>query len=117
MNQVYLCARYELLLAVRSRWLQIFAVVFAVLALLVASSGYILSGGYGVQDFSRTAESLVQLVLLLVPLTALTFGALALTPERGGAELLYSQPVSRSRILLGRFIGLLLALSAAQLLG
>jgi Cu-processing system permease protein len=117
MNQVYLCARYELLLAVRSRWLQIFAVVFAALALLVASSGYILSGGYGVQDFSRTAESLVQLVLLLVPLTALTFGALALTPERGGVELLYSQPVSRTRILIGRFIGLLLALSAAQLLG
>src|SRR5512134_4178040 len=99
MNQVYLCARYELLLAVRSRWLQIFAVVFAALALLVASSGYILSGGYGLQDFSRTAESLVQLVLLLVPLTALTFGALALTTERGGAELLYSQPVPRAHIL------------------
>jgi len=117
MNHVYLCARYELLLAVRSRWLQIFAVVFAVLALLVASSGYILSGGYGLQDFSRTAESLVQLVLLLVPLTALTFGALALTAERGGAEMLYSQPVSRTRILVGRFLGLWLALSAAQLLG
>lgn len=117
MKHVWLCARYELLLAVRSRWLQIFAVVFAALSLLVASSGYILSGGYGVQDFSRTAESLVQLVLLLVPLTALTFGSLALTPDRGAAELLYSQPVSRWRILVGRFLGFLLALTAAQALG
>jgi Cu-processing system permease protein len=112
-----LCARHELLLAVRSRWLQIFAMVFAALALLVASSGYILSGGYGLQDFARTAESLVQLVLLLVPLTALAFGALTLTPARGAAELLFSQPVARSAILLGRLAGLFLAFTGAQALG
>jgi Cu-processing system permease protein len=114
---LWLCARYELVLAVRSRWLQIFAAVFAGLALAVASSGYILSGGHGVQDFSRTAVSLVQLVLLLVPLAALVFGSLALTSERGAAELLYSQPVARGRILLGRVLGVWAALSAAELVG
>jgi len=117
MKQMLLCARYELVLAVRSRWLQAFGVVFALLVLLVAGSGYILSGGYGLQDFSRTAESLVQLVVLLVPLTALTFGGLSLIPDPGAAELLYAQPVSRGRILIGRFLGLLLALSAAQAIG
>ena len=86
---LWLCARYELLLAVRSRWLQIFAVVFAGLSLAIAGSGYVLSGGHGIQDFSRTAVSLVQVVLLLVPLAALVFGGLALTPERGAAEPLY----------------------------
>jgi Cu-processing system permease protein len=116
-SPVWLCARYELVLAVRSRWLQIFAVVFAGLALAVAASGYILSGGYGVQDFSRTAVSLVQLVLLLVPLSALVFGGLALTSERGAAELLYSQPVARGRLLLGRVLGVWAALAAAQLVG
>lgn len=114
---IWLCARYELVLAVRSRWLQIFAVVFAGLALAVAGTGYVLSGGHGVQDFSRTAISLVQLVLLLVPLAALVFGALALTSERGAAELLYSQPVSRGHILFGRVLGLWAALSAAELVG
>lgn len=114
---IWLCARYELVLAVRSRWLQIFAVVFAGLALAVAGAGYVLSGGHGVQDFSRTAISLVQLVLLLVPLAALVFGALALTSERGAAELLYSQPVSRGRILFGRVLGLWAALAAAELVG
>ena len=117
MTHLTLCARQELLLAVRSRWLQLFAVVFGLLALLVASSGYILSGGYGVQDFERTAESLVQLVLLLVPLTAVTFGALALTLDGGAAELLYSQPISRAVILVGRYLGLLTALAAAQAIG
>ncbi len=114
---IWLCARYELVLAVRSRWLQIFAVVFAGLALAVAGAGYVLSGGHGVQDFSRTAISLVQLVLLLVPLASLVFGALALTSERGAAELLYSQPVSRGHILFGRVLGLWAALSAAELVG
>ena len=114
---VLLCARYELLLAIRSRWLQVFALTFAGLALAVASGGYLMSGGYGVQDFARTAASLVQLVLLLVPLAALVFGALALTPDRGAAELLYAQPVSRGAILAGRMLGVWAALVAAELLG
>lgn len=114
---VWLCARYEMVLAVRSRWLQIFAAVFAALALAVASAGYLLSGGHGVQDFARTAVSMVQIVLLLVPLAALVFGALTLTPERGAAELLYSQPVARSVILVGRVLGVWLALTAAEFVG
>ena len=83
----------------------------------MASAGYILSGGHGVQDFSRTAVSLVQIVLLLVPLASLVFGGLALTPDRGAAELLYSQPVPRGAILLGRMLGVWLALAAAELIG
>lgn len=117
LSVLWLCARYELVLAVRSRWLQIFAAVFAGLSLAVAGSGFILSGGHGVQDFSRTAVSLVQIVLLLVPLAALVFGGLALTPDRGAAELLYSQPVSRGVILIGRMLGVWLALAAAELIG
>jgi len=112
-----LVARQELVLAVRSRWTQVFALVFAALSLSVAASGYVLSGGHGVQDFARTAASLVQLVLLLVPLTALLIGVLSLAPDRGAAELLFSQPISRRAILLGKLLGLLEALLAAQALG
>ena len=112
-----LIARQERVLAVRSRWTQIFSGVFAALALAVASSGYVLSGGHGVQDFARTAVSLVHLVLLLVPLTSLLIGVLSLAPERGAAELLFSQPVSRRAILLGKLLGLFQALVAAQALG
>jgi Cu-processing system permease protein len=113
---IALCARQELALAVRSRWTQVFAAVFAALALAVAASGYVLSGGLGVQDFARTAVSLVQLVLLLVPLTALLIGVTSLAPERE-AEILFSQPVRRQSVLLGRLLGLFVALAAAQGLG
>lgn len=117
MTLLGLFAREELVLALRSRWTQIFAIVFGVLALAVAGAGYVLSGGHGVQDFARTAVSLVQLVLLLVPLTALVIGVLALAPERGAAELVFSQPVSRGTILFGKLLGLFQALGAAQAVG
>ncbi len=114
---VLLVARQELLLAARSRWTQIFAAVFALLALGVSASGYILSGGRGFQDFARTSASLVQLVVLLVPLASLLMGVLALAPERATAELLFSQPISRRAILAGKLLGLFAALAAAQLVG
>lgn len=117
MSHLRLFAREELVLALRSRWTQIFAVVFGLLACGVSGAGYVLSGGHGVQDFARTAVSLVQLVLLLVPLTALMIGVLSLAPERGAAELVFSQPVARRTILLGKLLGLFQALAAAQAVG
>ncbi len=117
MTPFVVVARQEFLLTLRARWTQIIAPVFAALALAVAASGYVLSGGHGVQDFARTAASLVQLVLLLTPLLALLGGVLALLPEPGAGELLFSQPLARRSILLGKMTGLLLALIAAQAVG
>lgn len=116
-SPVLLVARQELLLAARSRWVQIFAAVFAVLSLAVAGSGYVLSGGHGFQDLARTSASLVELVSLVVPLAALLMGVLALAPERGTAELLFAQPVSRGAVLVGKLLGLFVALAAAQSVG
>lgn len=116
-SPVVICARQELLLAVRSRWTQIFAAVFGALALAVAASGYVLSGGAGFEDYARTATSLASLVILLVPVTALVIGILALSSDRGATEILFSQPVSRRAILLGRMLGLFVALAAAQAIG
>src|SRR5262245_14993933 len=98
----WLFARREMALSVRSRWMQIFVIGFARLALAVGGAGDILSGGSGMQDFARTAASLVHLVILLVPLTALLFGVVVVTPDTGDAELTFSQPVSRSTVLFGK---------------
>ncbi len=111
------CVRQELRLAVRSRWTIAFAFVFAALAFVVSAAGYILTGGQGLQDFARTAASLVELVVLLVPLASLVFGVMALTPDPGAAELLYSQPIARRTILGARIVGLWFALVGAEALG
>jgi Cu-processing system permease protein len=117
LTTIRLCAHQELTLALRSRWIHVFAIVFGGLALAIAASGYALSGGSGMQDFARTAASLLQLVLLVVPLATLVMGVLALTPERGGAELLFAQPVRREAVLAGMLLGLFEALTAAQAVG
>lgn len=117
MRLMLLFARQELVLAARSRWTQSFTVLFAALALAVAGAGYVLSGGSGLQDFARTTVSLVQIVLLLVPIVALILGVMALAPERGNAELVYSQPVARVTVLAGTLLGLFVALVAAQAVG
>ena len=111
------CAAQELALAVRARAMQIFALVFAGLALAVSASGYILSGGSGVQDFARTATSLTELVLFVVPMMALLAGTLAFSPDQGTAELLFSQPIARSTLMFGKLLGVFAALVAAQAIG
>lgn len=112
-----LFAGEELKIALRSKWTQIFAVVFALLACGVSSAGYVLSGGHGVQDFSRSAASLVQLVILIVPLISLMLGVLSLSLERGAAEVVFALPISRWTILFGRLLGLFAALALAQCFG
>jgi Cu-processing system permease protein len=114
---VLLCAQSELAISVRSRWTQIFALVFAATAVAVALAGYVLSGGHGIQDFARTSASLLELVLLLVPVAALLLGVLALAPERGAVEQLYAQPVPRGAVLLGQALGLLASLGGAEAIG
>lgn len=114
---VRLFAGEELKIALRSRWTQIFAAVFAVLASSVAGAGYIISGGHGVQDFARTSASLVHLVVLIVPLISLMLGVLSLSLERGAAEVVFALPVARRTILAGRVMGLFLALALAQSFG
>lgn len=114
---VRLFALEELKIALRSRWTQIFAAVFAVLASSVAGAGYIISGGHGVQDFARTSASVVHLVVLIVPLISLMLGVLSLSLERGAAEVVFALPIARRTILAGRLAGLFLALALAQSFG
>lgn len=105
--------------ALRNRWFLLYAVCFAVLSLtlsLVALAG---TGRFGFAGFGRTAASLINLVLLIVPLMALTIGAgcVAGERERGTLETLLAQPVARWEVLLGKWLGLALALAAALALG
>jgi Cu-processing system permease protein len=114
-----LIARKEVRDALSNRWFLLYAAGFAVLAL--ALSRMALAGGSaaGFAGFGRTAASLVNLVLLVVPLMGLTLGSASLAGERerGTLATLLAQPVTRVEVLLGKFVGLALALGAALALG
>ena len=110
-------AGQETRISVRNRWTLLFAAVFGVLALAISYFGLVTEGYAGFQGFERTSASLLSLVLYLVPLVALTMATLGLTPDRGAAELLFSQPVDRVEILLGKVLGMFGSMLTATLFG
>ncbi len=110
-------AQQELVIQIRNRWTLIFAVVFGALALSISYFGLAAAGAIGFQGFARTSASLLNLVLYVVPLIALIMGTLSFTSERSAGELLFSQPVTRTEILLGKLAGLFASICTATLLG
>ena len=110
-------AGQEIRINIRNRWTLLFAGVFGMLALAISYFGLVTEGYAGFQGFERTTASLLSLVLYLVPLVALTMTILSLTGDRGEMELLFSQPVARIEILLGKVLGLLGSMLTAMLFG
>jgi Cu-processing system permease protein len=112
-------ARRELREALRNRWLWFYAVGFAALALALSQASLAAAGYAGLGGFGRTAASLVNALLLFVPLMGLSVGANALAGDRERGTLLYllAQPVSRAEVFWGKALGAALALIAALALG
>ncbi len=119
MRNVSTVAARELRDAVRSRWFVLYTISFAVLGLGISYVSAVGAGGAGLSGFGRTTAGLINLVLLIVPLMALTAGAgsIASDRERGMLAYLLSQPISRTEVLLGKYLGLAASLLACLALG
>lgn len=111
--------RKELRDALRNRWFLLFTVAFGGLALALSALIQPTVAGLQLASYSRTAASLINLVLLFVPLIGLTLGAANLVNDRetGALAYLLSQPVTRAEVLLGKYAGLALALTTSLCLG
>jgi len=119
LRNVLTIAHRELREAVRSRWFLLYSLAFAALGLGISWVSAAGSGGVGLSGFGRTTAGLINLVLLVVPLMALSAGAgsIASDRERGMLAYLLAQPVSRSEVVLGKYLGLASALGACLGLG
>ena len=119
LDNVLSVAEKEMLEAIRSRWLTTFAAVFGLLALLISFFGMSGLGLGGYQGFNRVTASLLNLVLYLLPLISLVMGASTVAGEKesGSLHVLLTQPIQKSEVISGKFIGLSLSLLAAILLG
>src|SRR5512139_1140106 len=106
-------ARQELVINVRNRWTLVFAVIFGALVLTISYFGMVTAGAIGFQGFARTSASLLNLVFYVIPLVALVMGTLSFTSDESANELLYSQPVSRVDVMLGKLAGLFAAIVTA----
>lgn len=110
-------ALHELRVNIRNRWTLIFAGVFALLILGISYLGMATEGFGGMQNFVRTSASMLNLVLFVVPLLALVMGTLSFTGDKGSAELLYAQPLSRTEVLLGKMTGVFWSIALSTVTG
>lgn len=106
-------ARKEMREAFRNRWFLFYGVTFAVLSLAISFLSLAGADQYGFAGFNRTAAGLVNLVMLIVPLMALSAGATSIAGERerGTFAQLLAMPVTHVEVLIGKFLGIAAALS------
>ena len=117
LKRLALIAAFEFHLAALNPWIVAFAGALALLSLALSYFGLVIAGYGHVVGFARTTASLLNLVLLLVPLASLVVGVGIFSQERGALDTLLSQPVNRFEIFFGKYLGLLGALLAALFCG
>ena len=116
-TRVRIVGREEFRRALETRWMFGFTVLLAALVLGLSFFGLGQSREVGFQSFARVTLSLMNLVLFVVPLTGLVLGVTSMTGSSGTLPLLLAQPVGRGEVLVGKLLGLALALTVAQLVG
>jgi Cu-processing system permease protein len=100
--------RYELHNLLRAKWLLALAVLlFAVAEVLFRFGG----------DPAKAIISLMNVVLIVIPLISAVIGTVYMYNSREFAELLLAQPMTRSGIYIGKLVGFAGALSLAFLVG
>lgn len=92
----------------RSRWILGYALVFALL-----TDALFRFGGSG----PRVVVSLLNVVLITVPLVSVVFGTLHVSSAREFIELLLAQPVGRPSLYVGLYLGLAVPLALAFAVG
>jgi Cu-processing system permease protein len=108
MNTALKITKYQLQDAIRGRWVILYTLFFVIATELMIQ--------FGATD-SRVIVSLMNLVLVLIPLISIVFGTMYVHHSRNFIELLLSQPVSRKSLFGGIYAGLALPLSLGFLVG
>lgn len=115
LKTIWIIAQREFRVALHNRWFLLYTLIFAGLALALSMLSRPDVEFTQLAEYNRTVASLVNLVLLFVPLIGLTFGATSLASERetGVLNYLLAQPVTRSEVLIGKYLGTSAALLAS----
>lgn len=108
MSVIMRLARFGLRDLMRSRWLAVYAMFFAIAT-------------WALLRFSDTEQkallSLVNVALFVVPLASVVFGTIYLHASREFVELMLAQPVARKQLFAGIYLGLVTSMAGAGALG
>jgi Cu-processing system permease protein len=119
MRAVLIIAAKEVRDGMRNRWVVATTVLLAIFALTLAFLGAAPTGAVKVSPLAVTVVSLSSLTIFLVPLIALllSYDAIVGEVDRGTMALLLAYPVARWQVVLGKFLGHLLILGFATVVG
>lgn len=92
----------------RSRWSYIYFLFYLLLAFVLLFLN---------NDLSKAVITLMNVIIVLVPLIGTIFGVMYYYNSREFTELLLSQPLKRSSIFLGQYLGISISLSMSLLFG
>jgi Cu-processing system permease protein len=112
-------AAKEARIGLRNRWFALYTILFSILIIGFVAFALSGSGLTGQPGFGRTSAGLLNLLLLMVPLIALTIGAQLIASERQDRSLDYllAQPLTALEVYIGKFIGAAISLILMLLIG
>ncbi|MGI9526299.1 MAG: ABC transporter permease [Weeksellaceae bacterium] len=100
--------KYSFYDLMRSRWSYVYFAFYLVLSATLLFLN---------NDLSKGIITLMNVIIILVPLIATIFGVMYYYDSREFTELLLAQPIRRSKIFLGQYLGLSLSLMMSLVLG
>ncbi len=92
----------------RSKWSYIYLIFYLILGFVLLFLN---------NDVSKAIITLMNLIVVLTPLIGTIFGIMYYYNSREFTELLLAQPVSRSKIFFGQYLGIALSLSLSLVIG
>ncbi|NRA69899.1 MAG: ABC transporter permease [Gammaproteobacteria bacterium] len=119
MNPVFTIAKKEFTDGLRNRWVIAISVIFSLLAIGLAFFGSAASGTVGFVSLDSTMISLASLAVFIIPLIALMlcYDAFVGEQESGTLLLLLTYPLSKTQLLLGKFVGHGAIMAVANIIG
>lgn len=117
--RTFVIAGQELRAGMRNRWVVATTLLLAALSLSLVLLGAAPGGTAGADPLAVVVVSLASLTIFLLPLIALllSFDSVVGEAERGTLALLLAYPVSRSEVIVGKFLGQSAIIAVATVLG
>lgn len=100
--------KYSFYDLMRSRWSYVYFAFYLLLGVVLLFLN---------NDLSKAVITLMNIIIILVPLIGTIFGVMYYYNSKEFTELLLAQPLKRSSIFLGQYLGVALSLSMSLILG
>ncbi len=119
MHKLLIVAQKEFKDGFRNSWIIAITLIYAVFSLGLAYFGSAASGTIGFASLETTIISLASLAVILIPLIALmlSYNSFVGEYEQGTMLLLLTYPISRTKLLIGKFLGQGAILAVSAIIG